>query len=200
VCEEILKRNLKIKWTCNSRVDAVDPSLLIKMKQAGCWMIGFGIESGNQMILDNTKKGITLEQSKKAVLWARKAGLQVTIQCIIGLPGETKQTAEDTIEFAKKLGAHYAQFYCAVPFPGSDLYQVAQEKGWLVTNNWAKFEQSQSILNLDIINYKEVEKLRRKAYLNYYLSFRQMMLIIKSLDFRKINIKALIGDIKNFFQ
>jgi len=197
ISKEILKRNIQINWTCNSRVDNVDLELLEFMKKAGCWMISFGIESGDQCILDNAKKGITLEQSIDAVKLAKKAGLEVSIQCIIGLPGETKKTALKTIAFAKSLNADYAQFYCAVPFPGSDLYHLAKEKNWLSTKDWSKFDQSQSVLNIDTLKAVAIMRLRRNAYFNYYLSpkqfFRTLKKIITSSD-----LKNLIPTIKNF--
>jgi len=197
IIDEILKRNLKIKWTCNSRVDNIDLELLEKMKKAGCWMIGFGIESGDQIILDNAKKGITLEQSKNAVKLAQKAGLEVSIQCIIGLPGETNKTALKTISFAKSLNADYAQFYCAVPFPGSDLYQIAKEKRWLSTNEWFKFDQSQSVLNLENFKAEEAMQLRRKAYFRYYINPKQIFRTLKKIK-NVTELKDFLYMIKHF--
>jgi len=197
VADEILKRNLKIRWTCSSRVDNIDLELLEKMKKAGCWMIGFGIESGDQIILDNAKKGITLEQSKNAVKLAQKAGLEVSIQCIIGLPGETNKTALKTISFAKSLNADYAQFYCAVPFPGSDLYQIAKEKRWLSTNEWFKFDQSQSVLNLENFKAEEAMQLRRKAYFRYYINPKQIFRTLKKIK-NVTELKDFLYMIKHF--
>lgn len=186
VADEILKRNLKIRWVCNSRVDSVGLELLKKIKEAGCWMIGFGIESGNQKILDFAMKGINLKQTINAVKLAKKAGLEISAQCILGLPGETKKTALQTISFIKKLDVDYAQFYCAVPFPGSDLYKIAKEKKWIKNKDWSKFNQSESIMNTDSLKAEEVMWLRKKAYFNYYFNLKQ---ILKSL--RKI--KSLSG-------
>lgn len=174
ISKEILKRNVRINWTCNSRVDNVDLELLEFMKKAGCWMISFGIESGDQYILDNAKKGITLEESVNAVKLSKQVGLDVSIQCIIGLPGETKKTALKTITFAKSLNADYAQFYCAVPFPGSDFYYLAKKNKWLTNIDWAKFEQDQSVLNLGNLKAQDIMKLRKMAYISYYTSPRKI--------------------------
>jgi len=174
IADEILRRGLKFRWICSSRVDNVDLELLEKMKKAGCWMIGFGIESGDQKILNDSKKGITLEQSINAVRLAKKVGMEISIHCIIGLPGETKKTALKTLSFAKSLDADYAQFYCAVPFPGSELYKMAGEKKWLSTSDWSRFNQSQSVLNTETLKAEEVMQLRKKAYFNYYLRPKQI--------------------------
>jgi len=197
ILDEILRRNLNIKWTCNSRVDSVDLELLKKMKKAGCWQISYGVESGNQFILDQAKKHITLKQSQQAVLLAKKAGLEVSIQCIIGLLGETYQTALDTIRFAKNLHADYAQFYCAVPFPGSELFQMAEKNKQIIVRDWSRFEQSQSVLKLDSLTPKEIEELRHRAYQEYYLNYHQVLVILKKvIKFSTIN--NLIKIVKQF--
>jgi len=169
ICNEIMKRGLHIRWISNSRVDNVDWEILNMMKSAGCWMVGFGVESGNQVVLNNSRKQIRLSQSRDAVYLARKVGLQVSIHSIIGLPGETRKTALETINFVKQLDADFAQFYCAVPFPGSDLFNLAKQNKWLDNCKWSDFNQSHSVLTTNELDSKTVERLRRRAYLNYYL-------------------------------
>jgi len=196
--DEILKKNLKIKWTCNSRVNNVDLELLKRMKESGCWMIGFGIESGNQKILDYSKKGVILKQSMNAVKLAKKAGIEVSAQFIIGLPGETKKTALETLSFAKKLDADYVQFYCAVPFPGSELYEMAIKRKWINNNDWSKFNQDESILNIETLSGEEVMKLRKKAYLSYYLRPKQIFRTLRKIKSLS-EFKNFLDAIKNFF-
>lgn len=169
VSDEIIKRNEKFTWICNSRVDHVNLSLLKKFKSAGCIMVGYGIESGNQGVLDSAGKGITIEQIKEAARMTKKAGLQTVGHCIIGLPGETRNTIAQTVKFVKKLDLDFAQFYCAVPFPGSALYEAAKERGWINTGNWTYFEQNYSVMDLDKLTARETMKLRHWAYLSFYL-------------------------------
>ena len=192
IADEILKRKLKVRWICNSRVDNVDLELFEKIKRAGCWMISFGLESGCQKILDLSKKGITLEQSVNAIKLARKAGLQTSAQFIIGLPGETKETALETLSFAKKLDADYAQFYCAVPFPGSELYEIAKKENWIKDYNWQNFNQSQSVLNIGTIKATQVVSLKRKFYLKYYLRIKPILRELKKL--------RSFGELKSFLR
>lgn len=169
VCDQIIVKKLSIKWVCNSRVNNVDKEMLHKMKQAGCWMIGFGIESGSQKILNMIGKKTTLEQSRKAVKLSKDAGLEVTGHVVLGLPGDTNETIRETIDFVKGIDPDFAQFYCAVPFPGSKLYIEAKEKGWINTSQWQRFEQNYSVLDLDAIKAKEIMEWRKRAYKEFYL-------------------------------
>lgn len=169
VCDEIIKRGIKIRWVCNSRVDNVNLRLLKKFKKAGCAMIGFGIESGNQTILDNIHKGTTLKQAQQAVAFAHQAGLEVTGHCVIGLPGETSETIQQTVQFSKDLQLDFVQFYCAVPFPGSDFYQQAVQNNWIISHDWMKYEQNFSVVSYDNLSADEIMRLRQKAYKSFYL-------------------------------
>lgn len=169
VADEIYWRGLKIHWVCNSRVDNVDEELLRKIKRAGCWMIGYGLESANQKILDSVKKGIKVEQTVRAVKLSKKAGLDVTAHCVFGFPGETEETIRETIQLTKKLPLDFAQYYCSVPFPGSDLYQQAIDSGWVNTDNWERFEQNFSIMDMPGLSSDRVMQLRKQAYKEFYV-------------------------------
>lgn len=169
VCDEIMRRGLKIRWVCNSRVDHVDYEMLKKFKEAGCWMIGYGIECGTQRILDVMRKGTTLEQAREAAAAAKKAGLEVTGHFVLGFPGETEGDIWQTIRFAKELDLDYAQFYCTVPFPGSELYELARKNGWIDTEDWARFEQNYSVLDLPEMSASRVMTLRRRAFKKFYM-------------------------------
>jgi len=179
VADEIIKRELDIKWVCNSRVDNVNIELLTKIKKAGCWMIGYGVESSSQKVLDSVKKGILVKDTINAVGLSKKAGLEVTAHCIIGFPEDTRETILDTVEFVKRLDIDYCQFYCAVPFPGSILYKEAKEKEWICSSDWRKFEQNFSVLNTPGLSAEEIMKLRSHAYKSFYLRPKKIIKIIK---------------------
>jgi len=136
ICEEIMRRKLKITFSVNTRVDAADPELFRTMKRAGCRELLVGFESGNQEILDRANKKITLAQSRKFMELAKSAGLEVHGCFVIGLPGETEKTAQETLDFALNLGLNTVQFSGAVPFPGTKFYEMAKENGWLVAKTW----------------------------------------------------------------
>ncbi|HEX55509.1 MAG: hypothetical protein DRO90_00550 [Candidatus Altiarchaeales archaeon] len=189
LCEEIIRRNLNIEWVCNSRVDTVDVEMLRQMKRAGCWLISFGIESADQRILDNVNKGITVEQSKKAIEITNKVGIATIGHFIFGLPGETQETIKETIEFSKKLPLNFAEFYIATPFPGSELFDELNinPKGI----SWNECEYSKNIINKNL----DLERVRKKAYVEFYL---RPSLFLRELKFFGIRYlpSLIIGGLK----
>ena len=188
-CGEIINRKLNIFWVCNSRVDKVDLEMLEMMKQSGCWMIGYGVESGVQEILNNVNKDITIEQIENAIHWAGIVGLEVTAHVTFGLPGETFDTGLKTINWLKRLNVNFAQVYCAVPWPSTPLYGIAQEKGWLTSKDWELYEQNHYILDMGTIAPKQVEYLRRIAMRKFYLSPKRIFHILRQINsFRKASL------------
>ena len=169
VCNEILARNLKINWMCNSRVNTIDLEMLKKMKQAGCSIISFGVESGVQEVLDNAKKGITLAQIESAIKWTREAGIESIAHVIFGLPGETNDTVAKTIEFIKKIDPTYAQFYCAIPFHGTEFHKLATKNKWLTTDDWTLFEIDNAIIKTDTLSPEDLHNAKIKAFRAFYL-------------------------------
>ena len=168
LCDEIFKRGLKIKWVCNSRVDNVDKELLTKMKKAGCWMISYGIESADQGILDRAKKGVTIAQVREAVKITREAGFQIAGHFVLGLPGETEATLNKTSTFSRELDLDYAQYYCAAPWPGSRFYEEAKKEGWLNTENWDLFEQSNCVIDYPDLPGAKIMKIRDQMTTAFY--------------------------------
>jgi radical SAM superfamily enzyme YgiQ (UPF0313 family) len=132
ICEGLVKANLPISWSCSGRVNAIkDLELLQMMKRSGCWLINYGIESGNQTILDFAQKGTSLDQVEKAVSLTHQAGISSKGYFIFGLPGETEQTMRNTIRFAKRLPLNDISVFMLTPFPGSRMYEIAQHHGQL---------------------------------------------------------------------
>jgi radical SAM superfamily enzyme YgiQ (UPF0313 family) len=130
LCERMIHEEIRIKWMCNSRVDFVDEEMLTLMGKAGCWLISWGIESGNELVLKNAHKGITLDKVKRALLWSRKAGIMNWGYFIIGLPGESEASIRETIDFAKKLPLDIALFHVAAPYPGTPFFFEVVKNGW----------------------------------------------------------------------
>ncbi len=130
LCRRMIDEKINIKWTCNSRVDYVDEELLQMMGKAGCRLISWGIESGNEAILKHAHKGANPEKAERSLRWAKKAGIMNWGYFIIGLPGETEETIRQTIEFAKKLPLDIALFHVAAPYPGTPFFFEVVENGW----------------------------------------------------------------------
>lgn len=134
LCNLIKNKKIDINWTCYSRVNAVNKEILALMKQAGCWNIFFGFESGNQELLDAVGKKITLDQIRQANKSCKEVGIEVRASFMIALPKETPEKALETINFAIELNPDYAQFCITTPFPGTKLFEDAKKYGRLDLN------------------------------------------------------------------
>lgn len=175
ICDLMIKEGLnkRIKWVAQSRVTGVSRELFDKMKEAGCVRVGFGVESGNAEMLRIMKKGITLDDASRTINHAKKSGLKTVSFFIIGHPYETTQTISDTIEFATKLNTSLVSFGIMVPYPGTEIYEMARHcegKYRLISEDWQDYDkQLGNALELENLNRKQLEKWQRKAYLTFYL-------------------------------
>lgn len=123
LCDLLLEKKIKILWSCVTRVDLVNESLLSKMRRAGCWLIAYGVESGDQNILDRAKKGYRIEDVKNAFALTRRAGIRILGYFIAGLPGETYATLDATVKLAIFLEPDFIAWSITAIYPGSHLYQ-----------------------------------------------------------------------------
>jgi radical SAM superfamily enzyme YgiQ (UPF0313 family) len=176
-CQKMIdsKLNKKITWSCDSRVDLVNEEILKTMKQANCKVIFYGIEFGNQKILDDCGKKIKLEQIYKAIELSKKAGISPTGNFMMGYPTETKETIEDTINLALGLDLDFCSFSIVTPFPGCKLFDYCKENGLLKTEDWEHynyFHPGMSVIRLPNIDDDELMELYRRIQNEYY--FRHM--------------------------
>jgi radical SAM superfamily enzyme YgiQ (UPF0313 family) len=172
----IKQEKLKITWYCNTRVNLVDKELLRTMYDGGCRGISFGIESGSQQILDNAKKGVTVQQAAEAIKMTKKSGLKPYCSFVIGLPGENWSTIKETIAFVKKTLPTGAQFNVAVPYPGTELYNIALEKGWIEGKlNWRYMYQHAATMRTDDLLPADLEKARKMAYRSVYFNSKWIL-------------------------
>jgi len=190
ICSEINKQNIKITWTCNTRVDLVDEELFKIMKKSGCYMISFGIESGSQRILDVMRKGITIEQIKTAISFCRKTGIEAMGYFMIGNPTETENEARETIRFSQKLGLDLATFGTTAAYPGTELYKWAIDNQALSDRFWymkrvavsSDAREASGNLNLKDFSPERQAKLVKEANKSFY--FRPSYLLKYLLKIR----------------
>ena len=128
-CNKLMDAGVKINWDCNTRVDLVDSELLMTMKKAGCNSIKVGIESGSERILKLMDKGITLERTKEAARLFREAGIHWTAYFMMGIPTETKEDVQKTLELLYKIKPSFASIGVYEPFPGTRLFEIGVEHG-----------------------------------------------------------------------
>lgn len=170
ICDGIINRGLDVTWSCSARADTVTPELLLKMAEAGCRCIFYGIESGCQRVLDLMKKGEKLQQITDAIRWTEDAGMQTWGFFILGFPGETRQELEMTIQFAGEKGLDFAEFFIISAFPGSPLYTMAKKGNMLISGNWSDIAYGVPNVRNPEIPPKELQDYLIKAYKDFYTS------------------------------
>jgi radical SAM superfamily enzyme YgiQ (UPF0313 family) len=167
LAREIKRRKLDFTWFASACVNQVDPELLRAFREAGCWAILFGVESGVQRNLWTLRKGITLQQARNAVRWAKQAGLHVQTTFMFGIPGETWDEGLRTIDFACELGADVASFHAIVPFPGTWLHDHVAELG-TVSAELRDFTYQGAAFVPHGMTRDQLRELRRRAYTRFY--------------------------------
>jgi radical SAM superfamily enzyme YgiQ (UPF0313 family) len=173
ICEEVLSRKLDVPWTCLARANHMNAQVLDAMAKAGCWQVDYGIESGNQTILNGIVKGQTLDQVERVVKMTRKAGIGVRGFFMLALPGETESTMRETIQFAKRLDLTSAVFHVTTPFPGTDLFNIARETGELRPD--VSYDAYMLGFSEDIpyvpkgLTAQRIKDIEHNAYLEFYL-------------------------------
>ncbi|MBI1987784.1 MAG: radical SAM protein [Nitrospinae bacterium] len=174
VCQEVVRRGLKVSWAIRSRVDTVDRELLDGLSRAGCRRISYGVEAGSDEILKNLKKGITTRQAEDAVRMAQEMGLTVLADFMLGSPGEQREHVLRTIDFALKLKPDFAQFTVTTPYPATELYLEGLRRGVIARDYWQEFAQNPGedfvtpFWN-EHLSREELLELFRLAYRRFYL-------------------------------
>jgi len=135
ICEELIKRKLKLEWRCLTRIDCVDKQLLQIMYKAGCRQIEFGLEAGDPQSRKQMHKNFPDELAVSVVKQARKIGIRVNADMIVGMPWETKETLDKTLKLAKKLNADNVHLTMAFPYPGTKFYDIASAENLLQIND-----------------------------------------------------------------
>jgi radical SAM superfamily enzyme YgiQ (UPF0313 family) len=136
ICEGIIKNKLDITWSCQTRADTLDLEIAKKMKEAGCYLVSLGIESGSQKMLDNLKKNTTLEKIRKGVDACRVVGIRTRGFFIIGAPGDNLKTIEESFQFAKNLDLDYYTVGILTPYPETTLFNEAYKRGIIKDKSW----------------------------------------------------------------
>lgn len=190
ICNEILRREIKILWSCTTRVDLVNERLLKKMKQAGCWLISYGVESGNQKILDAINKGFTINQVISAFKMTKKAGLKTVGYFIVGLPGETKETIQETLDLSKKIKPDFVSWGILVVYPGSRLFKLIQsgryrgkmrnlEEGKDLAGTF--FGKGNYIIFEDNLTFEQLREAVKRANREFYLRPQYIIQSLKNI-------------------
>ncbi len=203
ICRLLIEKKIKIKWYCNVRAD-LDLETMQWMKKAGCHLLTIGFESGNQQILNNIHKGITVDQIKQFVKNAEKTGLLVHAAFMAGNPGETLETMEQTLTLAKELNCDSSQFYPLIVYPGTEAYD------WAIQNRYLKTENYQHWLNeegtyVSLLDQPQLDSLKvldfcNRATREYYLRPAYILMKLRQIILHPREIVRTLKSAKTFFK
>jgi len=191
-CNILLKERIDLTWACNARVDLVTPEILKLMRRAGCWQIGYGIESGSQKILDLLNKRTTIAQIERALGWTRNAGIRARGFFMIGSFGETEETIRQTMGLAKRLPIDEFQMSFFTPFPGSEAYRVARSYGE-TCDDWAKMSLWEPAFVPTGLTREKMVSFQRKAFLELYLRPKRIFSYLRRIRNWENLVKAFKG-------
>ncbi|MHA1271124.1 MAG: B12-binding domain-containing radical SAM protein [Candidatus Helarchaeota archaeon] len=175
LCQMMRKYGIKdnICWGSALRVDTLNFEILNQMRKAGCAMLFFGVESGNQEVLDNVQKGTTVKMIEDAFKWSKRLGIDTIASLALGLPGDTFDSCLKTIEWVKnKLKPTFVVWAAATPYPGTPFYEECLQKGWLkdVPQDWSSFTMIDPVLDLTNMTKEDVKNLIKYAYKSMHLN------------------------------
>jgi len=179
ICRELHTRKLKLKWDCGTRVDMVDRELLKTMYDAGCFAVWLGVESGSELILGAMNKKIKIDQTRQAYKTAHQIGLMTIANVVLGFPGETEKTAQETINLVKELNPDDVGFYIATPYPGTPMYEQVIKNGWLRVTDFDKFDTAGPTFETPTLSMQKATELRAKAYQDFYLRPRYVLKMMR---------------------
>lgn len=170
ICEEIIARGLDVQWFGNARADNLqDPAFVDRLKRSGCWMLALGIETESDDTRKDMMKRLESEKIRKALINMRAAGVKSFGFFILGYPGEDVKALDRTIEYAIDLDPDFANFYPAVPYPGTELYNKAKRDGLLASEDWTKMEYSYYLLKGNGLNEQVVMDAINRAKRRFFL-------------------------------
>lgn len=197
--------DLAINLQNGVRADRLNRNLVKKMKRAGVFKAGIGIESGDERILKTIKKSLNLENVEEAIRWFREEGILVYGFLMIGLPNENRESIQKTIDFAKRANPHIANFSLTIPFPGTELYDMIPNEGKFLKSvengSTAGFYGDEVYFELGELNKESVLEYQRKAYTQFYFRPSKILDIlstIKSFNELMWTLNATLPLIKGF--
>jgi len=177
LCKEMKSRKINLPWAIMARADQMDRELLENMKEAGLVALKYGVESGDQKILDSSGKSLSLEKLKETVRITRELGIKYHLTFMFGLPGETWDSIHKTIDLALELDPDTLQFSIVTPFPGSRYFEMLEKKGYILSTNWEEYDgYNKSVIRTEFLSSRDLERALRLADRTWkrHLFFRKL--------------------------
>lgn len=181
LCDEIIKRDLNIKWFVEARTDQITEDLLSKMKDAGCFRIHYGVETGTPEILTKIgKPGLSVKRVKQTFHVTKKFEMFTMAHIIIGLPGENKKTLKNTLSLICELNPDQINLNIWTPYPGTKLFDIAAENRWIKTDDWSRYTSYDAVVQTNDLSVKDLMKAKKEIG----RSFRNFKLL-KDKNYRR---------------
>ena len=169
-CEELIARRLPVQWIGNARADNMtDPAFVALLKASGCWMLGLGIETESEETRKDMMKRLDGQKIRTALKNMRQHGIRSFAFFIMGYPGDTPASLERTIDYAIELDPDFANFYPAVPYPGTQMYEKVKREGWLASEDWSRMEYSYYLLRGNGLDESSVMGAINRAKRRFYV-------------------------------
>ncbi|MDI6888582.1 MAG: radical SAM protein [Methanocellales archaeon] len=169
LCDEIRERGLDILWGYQSASVIKDEETLKKLRNVGCRILTYSIETSSRRSIDVMKKKVDMQQVRDVFQMSRKLGMIRIANIILGLPGEAKKDVEESIELAKALDPEYALFFLPAPYPGTKFYETAEKMGMIKELDWSKYDTANPIIETEQLSLDELRELNKRAYMEFYL-------------------------------
>jgi radical SAM superfamily enzyme YgiQ (UPF0313 family) len=173
ICDAIVRRGLRFPWNVINgiRVDRCDRELFVMLRRAGCYQVAFGVEAGSQAVLDEVGKGTTKEAIRRAVAWCREAGIETFGFFMLGLPGETRASMQETIDFACELELDLAKFAITIPLPGTPLFARYEREDRILTRDWSRYlfhRTAAPVYRHPTLGWDEIVSYYKRAHRQFY--------------------------------
>jgi len=180
--EGMIRSNIDLTWNCSTRAERVDHEILRLMKKAGCHTIALGMESVDPVVLKNIRKNINPEQIREAVSLIRESGMNTIFFCVVGFPGETKDSIKRTISFLSSLDTTYITLGIAVPAPGTDFFRYVEEKNYLLTKDWSLYDpMKKPVFSYPQLSSEEIAYYSRYGLRQFYLRPKYILNRLKTV-------------------
>lgn len=195
-CERIISENIKINWGANSRVDVVDEEMFEAMKSAGCYVIGFGVESCSNEILGKIKKGVSVTDIRRSHNIVRKVGIKTFLHCIVGFPWDNRITIGETKKNLIELNPDFIEVNVPYPLKGTELYNIAEKNNLFISRNIENYSHINPILRTFHLQSHEVNNLRKKLLFSFYCRPKYIIKKIKDTRSPKILLNYMIWGLR----
>lgn len=177
---------MDLTWSCASRADTIDRELVRIMKRAGCTRMYFGVESASERILNFYRKKLDIKAVERAIRICKEEGIETVCSFIIGAPDESEEEMKRTLKLAMKLDPDYAQFSILTPYPGTELYEIAEKENLLITKNYEDYTAGKPVMRNAHLSPERIKEFLNYCYMKFYARPKYLFKMVSSKNFKLV--------------